>query len=373
MAKMNVFCEGDRSSGFTLDSVSPVAGRYVSEELVELARERHQTRRMGLAFGSDLFEGDYDLRTPIHIAASEGDLEGCSFLVQMAKGDKSKISPRDRWGGTPLGDAERGLIKNSEDKKTEETDEHGVAHAAKEESGAAQDAEEGASLLQYAECVKLFKEHGADSDTRGVFDTIDIALNESPEAVEIIEAAASGDITEMRHFSSNPNLYTCDYDSRTALHLAASNGHLNIIKFLLKKMDSHDYIRRTKVKEEPGADKEVMALKLKAAKCKRKLGILHYQDRFYGTPMIDTQREGAVPGNNKARFDACYDELKRWDEKLNRELSQLMSSVTTLSTQISESKTNMEEEEEQEEAENGEEEAPGAVNPDAAAANPDAV
>ena len=31
---------------------------------------------------------------------------------QMAEGDQDKISCKDRWGGTPLGDAERGLDKN---------------------------------------------------------------------------------------------------------------------------------------------------------------------------------------------------------------------------------------------------------------------
>ena len=33
-------------------------------------------------------------------------------LLEVAEGDNDKISPRDRWGGTPLGDSERGLRKD---------------------------------------------------------------------------------------------------------------------------------------------------------------------------------------------------------------------------------------------------------------------
>ena len=32
----------------------------------------------------------------------------------------------------------------------------------------------------------------------------------------------------------NVDLNTADYDARTALHLAASNGHLEIVNFLIK-------------------------------------------------------------------------------------------------------------------------------------------
>merc|ERR1711871_397334 len=324
MAKLNVFVEGDRSSGFTLDSAALVDSKYISTELGELAQERYQCRRMGIAFGSDLFEGDYDLRTPIHIAASEGDLEGCLFLLKMADGNLEKISPKDRWGGTPLGDAERGLIKmtaGGEEKKSDDN--------------------EGDSLLQYAEVVKIFKEAGAESDSRGVFDTIDIALNESPDAVEIIEAAASGDIGNMRTYSSNSSLYCCDYDSRTAMHLAASNGHLNIIKFLLGRMDSHEFVRKVRAKTEQCLDKGLVELETKIAKAKRKLEIINYQDRFYGTPMMDAERGGAVPGVNKAAFDACHKELKKWNDKFEAEIEKHKAAVVVLAKEIEESRTKM--------------------------------
>ena len=48
--------------------------------------------------------GDYDRRTPIHLAASEGRLEAVQVLVEELDVD---VSPADRWGGTPLDDATR--------------------------------------------------------------------------------------------------------------------------------------------------------------------------------------------------------------------------------------------------------------------------
>jgi ankyrin repeat protein len=48
--------------------------------------------------------GDYDSRTPIHLAASTGRLETVTFLVEVAGVD---VNPIDRFGGTPLTDAIR--------------------------------------------------------------------------------------------------------------------------------------------------------------------------------------------------------------------------------------------------------------------------
>lgn len=47
---------------------------------------------------------DYDKRTPLHLAASEGHLDICRFLV----GKGAQINRSDRWGGSPLDDARRG-------------------------------------------------------------------------------------------------------------------------------------------------------------------------------------------------------------------------------------------------------------------------
>ena len=54
--------------------------------------------------GADVNISNYDVRTPIHIAASEGQLEVVRYLIEELQ---CQISPQDRWGNTPLDDARR--------------------------------------------------------------------------------------------------------------------------------------------------------------------------------------------------------------------------------------------------------------------------
>jgi glutaminase len=53
--------------------------------------------------GSDLTIGDYDKRTPLHLAANNGHLHIVEFLCSIY--NLSVISSKDRWGNTPHDDA----------------------------------------------------------------------------------------------------------------------------------------------------------------------------------------------------------------------------------------------------------------------------
>jgi glutaminase len=63
-----------------------------------------------VANGIDLDDADYDGRTCIHLAASEGQTEIIRFLI----GKKVNVSPKDRFGGTPLDDAKRHGYKDAQ-------------------------------------------------------------------------------------------------------------------------------------------------------------------------------------------------------------------------------------------------------------------
>ena len=55
-----------------------------------------------LAKTSDVNRGDYDKRTPMHVAAADGCLAAARCLVETLG---ARLSPTDRWGHTPLDDA----------------------------------------------------------------------------------------------------------------------------------------------------------------------------------------------------------------------------------------------------------------------------
>ena len=123
---------------------------------------------------------DYDRRTALHVAASEGHLDICKFLVEE-KG--SRINRSDRWGGSPLDDAHR---------------------------------------HRQEDVVKFLREHGA---TTGSLD----------QTTNLITAAADGDVEEiglLLSMSNNKHIDAGDYDKRTALHLAAGEGRMEIVRLL---------------------------------------------------------------------------------------------------------------------------------------------
>ena len=121
---------------------------------------------------------DYDRRTALHIAASEGHVKICAFLVERG----ARVNRSDRWGGFPLDDAHR---------------------------------------HRHSEVVNLLRKHGAK-------------FGSTSQTVNLITAASEGNVEEVRtllEFGSI-DLNQGDYDHRTALHLAANEGHLEVVKLL---------------------------------------------------------------------------------------------------------------------------------------------
>jgi glutaminase len=58
----------------------------------------------------------------------------------------------------------------------------------------------------------------------------------SETVVALLFSAATGDATAMRRFfMSGMDMTVCDYDKRTALHLAAAEGHSECVEFLVKE------------------------------------------------------------------------------------------------------------------------------------------
>jgi ankyrin repeat protein len=134
-----------------------------------------------------LGEGDYDKRTPLHLAASGGQLQIIKFLLKQGV----QKNPKDRWGATPLNDA-----------KNKEVYDYLVTQG----------------------CVK-------DQDTN--YNALPTE-NVNDDCYRLLYAAFYNDVRMMKslHIQGwKVNAY--DYDGRTALGIAASEGNIESVKYLM--------------------------------------------------------------------------------------------------------------------------------------------
>ncbi len=135
-----------------------------------------------------LNDGDYDKRTPLHVAAAAGQLEAVKYLIEHGV----NINPMDRWGSTPLNDANNKDI---------------------------------AALLQ---------SKGAKAGKRQPYTPIKIQ-NLNDDDNRLFYAAFKNDVKNMTILKNQGwrvNAY--DYDGRTALGIAASEGNLEAVQFLVE-------------------------------------------------------------------------------------------------------------------------------------------
>jgi len=196
--------------------------------------------------GVNLYSGDYDFRTALHLAASEGNADVLAYLIENTPSDTraAVISSVDRWGNTPLDDA---LEQQRDD------------------------------------CIEILRAAGARSLTYGKQGASKHALDfvQSAQEADVagaIWAAADGCLTSLIQVNASGrcrDIFAGDYDSRTALHLAASEGHVHVVRYLLAQVPK-----------------------------RRKLEVLSFVDRFGNTPLQEAQR-----GQTKGHLE-CVSLLK---------------------------------------------------------------
>ncbi|MDP6692408.1 MAG: glutaminase [Alphaproteobacteria bacterium] len=156
-----------------------------------------------LGRGAALNFGDYDLRTPLHLAAAENQSHVVRYFVDQAAaaGGNGNLSPRDRWGGTPLDDAYQ-------------HDNQAIV-AILEKAGAERG--KARSAVDVADCGGLTP-----------------ASFESSKVDELIWAASLGDLIAIRRLvAQGVPLDLADYDRRTAIHLAAAEGHVDVVRYCI--------------------------------------------------------------------------------------------------------------------------------------------
>jgi len=142
--------------------------------------------------GVNLNQGDYDKRTPLHCAALGGHLDVVQFLVEKCSVHRS---PKDRWGSTPLNDAVNEDVRN------------------------------------YLESI------GATRGTvHSSFEVINNIENITEDQYRMFYATFNNDIRLMKTLlvqGGKQRVNACDYGGRTALCIAASEGHIDAVKYLV--------------------------------------------------------------------------------------------------------------------------------------------
>lgn len=155
---------------------------------------------------------DYDNRTPLHLAATEGHNE----VVVLLLANKADPNIRDRWGQLPLQNARRHRHK----------DVIATLKAAVEEDGHEMEfSSDDDGLTQATSSTSLLPPR--PSSPRNAIISASTRL--------LIEAAARGDLDEMRQLvAKGANINGEDYDGRTPLHLGAACNHVDVVQWLLK-------------------------------------------------------------------------------------------------------------------------------------------
>jgi hypothetical protein len=95
--------------------------------------------------------------------------------------------------------------------------------------------------------TSLTQDCGAIESAAKVKQTIDDAIKRLGErhVISFVEACSQGNIAAAKHAleTGSVQVDAGDYDARTALHLACSNGHLSVAKFLVDKFEANHNVR----------------------------------------------------------------------------------------------------------------------------------
>ena len=145
----------------------------------------------------DLKYGNYDIRTPLHLASAEGQLDVVKFLL------KNGVKPiPDRWGGYPISDARNNNHQEIVDEFLKLD-------------------------IDYSEPFHLIEEPNGKTDKIEKYDD-ELAI------IEFLFAASENDVDGLRQLvAKGIPINVGDKDSRTSLHLAAAEGSLDAVIYLI--------------------------------------------------------------------------------------------------------------------------------------------
>ena len=149
---------------------------------------------------------DYDNRSALHLSSACGHTDIVEYLICC----KADVNFKDRWGGTAMTDAVRG------------------GHLGVQK------------VLSKAENYGKAESESGDTPGRHLSPFDRKAIKNS-----FLEAAAVGDVAEVRLcLAKGAHADDCDYDNRSALHLACSEGKLPVVTLLIGMQAQVDVVDR---------------------------------------------------------------------------------------------------------------------------------
>ena len=95
--------EGSLTKNRVFDAATPTPSSRVVELIYAASEGDLVAVQRLVARGIRLDGADYDLRTPLHLAAAEGQYQMVKYFIDQ----EISLSPCDRWGNTPLDEARR--------------------------------------------------------------------------------------------------------------------------------------------------------------------------------------------------------------------------------------------------------------------------
>lgn len=152
--------------------------------LEHCSKGKYEAVQQKLKSGAFASFADYDRRTPLHLAATEGHADVVKLLISY----EADIHAEDRWGSTPVEDARS----------------HG-----------------------HEKVVKILVDAGAYVDTRTL-------SKKEINSMQLMQYAANGFYDMVREkLMAGAVANFADYDKRTPLHLSCAEGHLDVTHLLL--------------------------------------------------------------------------------------------------------------------------------------------
>lgn len=224
--------EGGNSGTSDGDDEGRWRPRAVEILLFIAAGDDAQALRMIRAGGERACVGlcDYDSRSPLHLAASLGNSPLCAELVRLGA-DPGAV---DFAGNSACDDARREGHGNALEAISAAT---AAAAAAAEEGGDDDDDGKHQFGIDAADNTDGCNGNGNDNDDDDDDDNDDDAAQRCLLSVVLNDAAKRGDVARIAAIAARmaptPLGAARDYDQRTPLHLAASEGHLAATRVLL--------------------------------------------------------------------------------------------------------------------------------------------